>query len=580
MKIRDDVPPAVLERLDCAAIFNYGHLPVAAAYCRCLGLVELVDRLVPSRMGLRPGLVVQAMVLDTLSGRTPLYRLEHFLAGQDVELLLGEDVPPHDFNDTNLARALDAIFAAGPAKIVTELGIMATKTFCLDTTVPSYDTTSTSVWGDYRDCEAEPPPPGPRITHGHSKDHLPELKQFMTELLCVDRGVPIFGRPLDGNSSDKTSNNQMLSRISSIMARHGLGAGAFVYVADSAMVTEDNLNAVGMNRFISRLPANYGECDKAVERAVAAEAWTDIGTMAETVTGKQRPCATYKAFETTVILHEKTYRAVVVHSSSHDKRRQKKLDKAIAASAKALQADLAKLATTYFCEDDARAAAARAEKLASRLHTVTVTVCPVEVRQRGRPPTNGPSRTNTRYKLSFELTENRAAVDKERHLAGCFVLLTNVPSEGEGAMNAADVLTAYKGQYGVESDFAFLKDPIVVNDTFLKTPSRIDVLCTIQIIALMIWRLMERSMRVHVENTKTTLPGWDRRQTNKPTSFMMTTKMTGIMVARIDGQRHLLCGPETEQTAFLEALGLGPPVFTNPHCQCKPIIPSRQASNR
>jgi transposase len=35
----------------------------------------------------------------------------------------------------------------------------------------------------------------------------------MTELLCVDRGVPIFGRTLDGNSSDKTSNNQLLSRI-------------------------------------------------------------------------------------------------------------------------------------------------------------------------------------------------------------------------------------------------------------------------------------------------------------------------------------------------------------------------------
>jgi transposase len=47
-------------------------------------------------------------------------------------------------------------------------------------------------------------------------------------------------------------------------------------------------------------------------------------------------------------------------------------------------------------------------------------------------------------------------------------LLSNVPTEGEGALDAARLLRTYKGQYGVESDFAFLKDPLVVNDLFLK----------------------------------------------------------------------------------------------------------------
>jgi hypothetical protein len=56
------------------------------------------------------------MVLAVLSGRTPLYRLEHFLAGQDVELLLGKAVAAHAFTDTNLARSLDAMFAAGTSK--------------------------------------------------------------------------------------------------------------------------------------------------------------------------------------------------------------------------------------------------------------------------------------------------------------------------------------------------------------------------------------------------------------------------------------------------------------------------------
>jgi len=97
MKLPDAVP-AGFEVLGSAEVFVHGHLPLAAAFCRRLGLVELVNRLVPSQMAVSPGLVVQAMVLNTLSGRTPLYHLENFLSELDLELLLGEPVDAHAFN--------------------------------------------------------------------------------------------------------------------------------------------------------------------------------------------------------------------------------------------------------------------------------------------------------------------------------------------------------------------------------------------------------------------------------------------------------------------------------------------------
>lgn len=571
MKIES--PPAGLEALEGAEIFNYGHLPSAAAYCRRLGVVDVVNDIVASQMDLQPGVVVQAMVLDTLSGRSPLYRLKEFLTGRDVGLLVGEDLPANAFSDVNVGRSLDAIFKAGPSRIVTALGVRATGAFALDTHAPSYDTTSTSLWGDYRDCEAASPPPGSVITWGHSKDHRPDLKQFMTELLCVDRGVPIFGRTLDGNSSDKTSNNVVLSRMSSIMAKHGLGPGAFVYVADSAMVTESNLDAVWPNLFVSRLPANDKACERAICVAVDANEWTAIGTLSETVTRGNRPCAEYKAFETTVTLYEKTYRAVVIHSSSHDKRRQKRYDKLVASSEKSIRDALKKMPDLYACEPDARRAAAQAEKLSDRLHNVRVSICLEAVRQRGRPPKNAPAPTSTKYRLVWNVSENVAGVARLRELAGCFVLLSNVPIEGEGAMKGGDLLRTYKGQYGVESDFAFLKDPLIVNDIFLKTPSRIDALGMVLIIALMVWRLMERSMRTYVTNTGTLLPGWAGRATDKPTSFMMTTVMAGIMVARVGARRFLLCPPQEGPAAFLAAMGLDSNAFIDPRCQCTPIIP-------
>jgi len=561
------------DALEGADIFNYGHLPAAAAYCRRLGLVEMVNSIVSSQMNIQPGVVVQAMVLDTLSGRSPLYRLNDFMTERDVELLTGDDLPAEAFSDVNVGRSLDAIFEAGPSKIVTALGARATNAFTLDTSTPSYDTTSISLWGDYRDCEDDNPPVGPIITWGHSKDKRPDLKQFMTELLCVDKGVPIFGRTLDGNSSDKASNNVILSRISSIMAKHGLGSGAFIYVADSAMVTKENLEAVGSNLFVSRLPANYNECERAIGLAVDANEWTNIRRMSEIITRGNRPCAQYKAFETTVTLHEKKYRAVVIHSSSHDKRRQKRYDRLVATSEKSIRSALKQTPEIYACEPDAKRAAAQAEKLSGRLHNVSVSICPEEVRKRGRPPKNAPAPTRTIYRLEWNIDENASEIARLRELAGCFVLLSNVPTTGDGALDGAGLLRTYKGQYGVESDFAFLKDPLIVNDIFLKKPSRIDALGMVLIIALMVWRLMERNMRKYTETTGTQLPGWAGRATDRPTSFMMTTVMRGIMVAKIGTHRHLLCPPKDAPAAFIAAMGLDSNVFTDPNFRCTPIIP-------
>ena len=67
--------------------------------------------------------------------------------------------------------------------------------------------------------------------------------------------------------------------------------------------------------------------------------------------------------------------------------------------------------------------------------------------------------------------EDKGAAREKK--AGFFVLLTNVP---EDALDARGILQNYKGQYADEQNFAFLKDPLIVNDLFLKTPSRIDAL--------------------------------------------------------------------------------------------------------
>ena len=568
-----------LSRLDLTDIdtFEHGYLPIAAAYCRSIDLIGTVNRLVPSQMTLSPGQIVQAMVLDTLSGRSPLYRLEDFMDGQDTEILLGEKIDARLFSDTNIGRSFDQIFKAGSSKVLTELGVNASDVFKLDMRSVSYDTTSTTVWGDYDN--AGPDSEGPNITYGYSKDHRPDLKQFMTELLCVENGIPIFGKTLDGNSSDKTSNNKILTDISGIMARNGLGPGAFVYVADSAMITEKNLNSIGKNLFISRLPANYKECGGAIEKAIDRNDWKDIGVLAKTKATAKRPSAQYKVAESNVQIHGKSYRAVIVHSSAHDKRRQKRIERDLKKSAADLKKKLNKITVEFACEEDALSATAVIGKISSQLHFLKTSIQTIDVKKAGRPSKEGAKISHQKFQISWEIMINEEKVKRLTKVAGCFVLITNTPiadEKNDNALDAKSVLQMYKGQYGVESDFAFLKDPLIVNNLFLKTPSRIDVLGMVMIISLMIWRLMERNMRAHVANTGEKLPGLNKQKTDRPTAFMLSVLIRGVkIILTVSGERILLKPPKEKHILLLKALGLNKSVFTDRQCKCRPIIPEK-----
>jgi transposase len=230
-------------------------------------------------MEVKPGHIVLAMILDTLTGRSPLYHLESFFEFQDIELLLGKRYSAKSFNDDNLARFLDKIFDAGTMKIFSEVAISAARVFSVEKRYVHFDTTSVLVHGDYDPHTDDPF----LITFGHSKDHRPDLKQFVVSMLCVDRKVPIFGKIEDGNSSDKTLNNVILSELSCRMAKQGLGTGAYIYVADSALVTETNLQILEGTLFITRLPSTYNECGRVITEAVA-------GTLCANVTETPSPC--------------------------------------------------------------------------------------------------------------------------------------------------------------------------------------------------------------------------------------------------------------------------------------------------
>ena len=143
-----DIPPEI-------AVYPVQHLPIIKAYADQRGLVSLINHYVPTEMDMDAGTVVLGLVLDTLSGRSPLYRFEEVFAHQDTELLLGKAFPPHAFTDDTVGRVLDRLYDFGTMRLLTACAVRASMRFDLERRYGHCDTTSRSVWGEYAFAETQ-----------------------------------------------------------------------------------------------------------------------------------------------------------------------------------------------------------------------------------------------------------------------------------------------------------------------------------------------------------------------------------------------------------------------------------------
>jgi transposase len=335
------------------------YLPIFRAYLDKLRLQEIVAELVPSPTEISIGVVLQALILDTLRGRTPLYRLDRNFEELDTEVLLGEKIEAGDLNDDLLGRVLDRLYEAGTMKLFSALVREAVRVFGIEEKRFHYDTTSVSVYGDYRyDPESCSPL---KVEHGYSKDHRPDLKQFLVSVLCTGERIPVYGQLEDGSSSDKKLNHKLLNEVAVRLKEVNLAPPAFLYIADSAMVTEENLKEFREQEyFITRLPATYGVCEELIESAVKRGEWEKVGALAKIPETKNCPAARYQVASQSVQLYGKAYQAVVVHSSAHDQRRQKRLARRLEEERRQLEQNFTEQCLPqYACREDAEQAARR-----------------------------------------------------------------------------------------------------------------------------------------------------------------------------------------------------------------------------
>ena len=507
-------------------IQDIDHLGIVSGIVDEIGLVEEIDQKLGThpQEHVSPGQTVKAMILNGLGFLSaPLYLFGEFFTGKATEHLLGAGIKPQHLNDDRLGRVLDKLFEADLTELFVEVAGKAAQRFGVSTRSVYLDSTSFHLHGEY-DTGDEGAPEEIRITHGYSRGHRPDLKQFVVDLMSTkDGGIPLFLRVADGNEADQSVFSALLTDFRQRMNLDAL------FVADSALYRAQSLASLGKLRWLCRVPLTLEQA-----RRVLAEAPQEAFVRSPIHEG-------YRLYETKSDYGGVPQRWLVVESEELQKAAGERLEQRLLRRERELGRELSRLVRkTFACRADAKEAteAFAAEHLGNH-HRLTDTEI-VEVVRYGRrgKPAKGTEPKEVRYRIKAELERDEAAILEDLEYSGRYILATNVLK-----LKGDELLTEYKGRQSVERGFRFLKEPLFfASSVFVKSPRRIAAIAMVMGLCLLVYALGERSLRRALEESGASI----RHQTGKPTQ-----KPTLRWVFQLFQAVHLLSGEGAEQVSNL-----------------------------
>lgn len=466
----------------------------------------------------------------------PLYLFEQFFEGKATEHLLGPGVLPQYLNDDRLGRVLDRLYQRGITSVFLAICLEAVKRFDIRCERAHLDATSMSVSGEYVQSSDAAPLAATvpiQVCHGYSRDHRPDLKQFVMNLVCWGDGdIPAFLELADGNQADKARFAGLLGEFQQQWEFEG------IHVADAALYSADNVQQLGRLRWISRVPLTLAQANALIE---------DIDDRAFHPSQRDgyriaEVCCTYGGVK---------QRWIVVESSQRHTSDLKQWEKRFAKATQRKQTELDRLSRQPFaCEADAQKSLEHFEKtLNYHLITDAEIVEQPHYDHPGRPAkTATPSSVS--YHVQATLNPDPTADALQRRRAGRFILATNVLASPEVSLEKTDtdssrlstdeILSEYKAQQGTERGFRFLKDPLFfTSSVFLKSPERIMALGMIMGLCLLVYNLGQRQLRNALKVSHETIPNQLGKLTETPTLRWVFQCFMAIHVVRVNGQQQI-----------------------------------------
>jgi transposase len=523
-----------IERLD--------HLGVIASVIKDLGLISMIDtRLVPDKQEvITPGEAVAAMILNGLGfANRPLSLTPQFFASKPLDLLFRAGIDAEMFNRFKLGRTLDEASAYGCDLLFQELALAVCAHEGIDFRFNHLDTTSFALTGDYIPDSDEH---AIRITHGYSKDHRPDLKQAVLELMVSqDGGIPFVSKSWDGNTSDTQVFQQ---RAQALMSAFKDTPSPRYLVADAKLYCEDNAVHLAPLGFITRIPATLKLVSQVIGQALQWDTW--------------QPFDDATRYQPLALGHYgMAQRWLIVYSRAALERAEATLNKAKQREHEAITKQLFHLQAQRFCAPQAAQEALAALAKRWKYHRVESSQLTEHTRYagKGRPTPSTPLKA-IEWQIQAQVHADDATIEQAKQAQACFVLGTNIDAS---ELNDAEVITAYKGQSQVEGGFRFLKDPLFfVSSLFVKKPNRIEGLLMVMTLALLVYSVAQRRLRKQLATHHETVPNQINQPTLSPTLRWGFQLLEGIHRVRMtvqDQVHDLIEGLNDVQIKILRLFG-------------------------
>ena len=502
-----------------------GPLPLINHFLERLGLASLLEKHVPTRdrrctlsHARALGVLLRSLVVE----REPIYRQGETVHGFASGLfgLTAEEM--EHLSDDRLGRALDRLFDADRAALLTEVVVAMASRFEVRFEQLHNDSTSIAFCGQYAPATGRRlrGRRAPAITYGYSKDHRPDLKQLLFILkLEAEGGVPVQFRCLDGNTSDSQTHIETWNTLRTVAGRPD-----FLYVADSKLCARENLDHIDRagGRFLTVMPRSRLE-DTEFRKWIQdhTPAWERVWDRPNPRHSDGPPDRWY--VYRAPLPSAEAWPVVWVWSTLLTLRQGSRRRRNLAAAIEALSAVRERLASSRArlrgaAQIDLRVAEILEQHRVGRYLKVRRTVREehsFKQARRGRPGPDMAYRKITRRRYDLEWTLDEAAIACDQKSDGMYPLLTN-----DRNLSPAQALIAHKGQPTIEKRFEQVKTVHEIAPVFLKNEGRIEALFTLYFLALLVQALIERELRLtmkrsHIEE----LPLYpEQRQCRRPTT--------------------------------------------------------------
>lgn len=521
---RGQAPPWQPEML-ALSVERLGPLPLINHFLERLALEAHLKRFVPTprrriRLPYAKGLGV--LLRSLLVEREPMYRQHETISTFSPQAFGLEGAPVGAVSDDAIGRALDHLFDANRAALLTEVLVGAVQAFDVALDELHNDSTSVRFCGQYTEARARKlrGKRAPFITYGYSKDHRPDLKQLLFILTTSDDGgIPVQFRCEHGNTNDARTHQDSWEALCRVAGRVD-----FLYVADSKLCNREPMDHIHRRggRFVCVMPRSRREDGEFREWLQTHEPqWTPVW---DRPNARRRggPRDRWWVFHYPLPSREGwpviwVYSALLATRQEHIRRQR------LAQAHQALQALNTKL-TGPRPRRRSREELQRRVEAIIRKNKVTryLNVELVEDEEhhfkQARPGRPGPRtryvrKTRTFWRVNWHIDEN--AIDYDHKSDGMYPLLTN-----DRNLTDAQLLEAHKRQPTIEKRFEQTKSVFEIAPVLLKNEGRVEALFFVYFLALLVQALIERELRHAMQRQGVeSLPLYpEERATQRPTA--------------------------------------------------------------